>query len=112
MSHLVRDRRERINYMLHETEVSTKQNIDYFEEAKQNNPNNPPKLLFEGLIWTEIEEFLATMAKYTGLRDRVLKEYFDILKNCGDLEVDRKNPRRFRNKSVTERYLVEHPELA
>jgi adenine C2-methylase RlmN of 23S rRNA A2503 and tRNA A37 len=109
MSHLVRDRRDRINYMLHETEESTKSNITYFEEI-QHNPN--PKQLFDTAIWTDIEAFLAKMAKYTGLRDRVLKEYFDILKNCGDLEIDRKNSHRFRNRAVTERYLVEHPELA
>ena len=112
MSKLVEDRKNRINYMLSETESDTKIGISYFEDVLPNNPNMNPKQLFGDCIWINIEKFLAKMGKHTGLRDRVLNEYFDILKNCGDLEINRQNSHYFRNSEVVRQYLAKHPELA
>ena len=112
MSKLVEERKNRINYMLHETEENAKMDILEFENMKTNNPQNPPKLLFEKLTWRNIADFLAVMARGTGLRERIVNEYFDILRRCGDLEINHKNSHYFRNASVIRSYLAEHPELA
>jgi hypothetical protein len=97
--------------MLGETEMRTKYNISLFEDALPLNPKMKPEQLFDSMVWIDIEEFLAKMAKNTGLRDRVLNEYFNILKNCGDIEINRRNSHCFRNALITEQYLVQHPEL-
>jgi hypothetical protein len=110
-SKLVEERRNRIHYMLKSTADTTKLYISCYESDLPSFQNPNPKQIFNRLTWIEIEEFIAKMAYDTGLRDRVLHDYFNILKNSGKIEIHRENTHYFRNTEVIQQYLVQHPEL-
>ncbi len=114
-SKLVEDRKERIALMLNWTKIDTERKIEYFEQLVAENPKQNTKDYFNQVVWVNRPEFMANIAVETGLRPRLIEEYFNILKTSGKIA---DNPRtlgvemqKFRNAEVVFEYFKKHPEL-
>jgi len=110
-SKLVTDRKERIMLMLNRAKIRTKDAIEFFEQRVAENPKDNTKEFFNQAVWVNRPKFIGDMALETGLRLKVLEDYFNLLKNAERITENFRSlgeNQQFRNCEVVSEYLENH----
>jgi hypothetical protein len=70
----VQERKERMQDM---EDLAYQKTIEMYESLKQQNPQKSKSDLIDE-TWLNTENFIAEFLKYSGVRERLAKEYYEI----------------------------------
>jgi hypothetical protein len=110
-SKLVTDRKNRIELMLNWAKIETERKIEYFEQLIAENSTDNTKERFNKVVWVNKPQFMAETACNTGLRPRLIEEYFSLLQTSGQIQENLRtlgDNQKFRNCEAVNEYWQKH----